>query len=47
MRQSETMLTLLERGMSPPYLERPDTGIEIAAPTARMLFSLRPGGFLV
>src|ERR1051325_118912 len=25
-RQSETMLTLLEHGVSPPYSERPDTG---------------------
>ena len=28
-RQSETMLTLLERGISPPYLERPDAGLDI------------------
>jgi hypothetical protein len=37
-RQSETMLTLLERGVSPPYPERPDTGLEIAGADGATLF---------
>ena len=45
-RQSETMLTLLERGVSPPYLERPDTGLEIAGADGTMLFHYAQADFL-
>lgn len=45
-RQSETMLTLLERGISPPYLERPDSGLEIIGADGLPLFRYAQGDFL-
>src|SRR5262245_44772839 len=45
-RQSETMVTLLERGISPPYLERPDTGLEITGADGTMLFRYVQSDFL-
>ena len=45
-RQSETMLTLLERGVSPPYLERPDAGLEIVGADGAMLFKYAQADFL-
>ncbi len=45
-RQSETMLTLLERGISPPYLERPDAGLEITGADGVRLFRYAQGDFL-
>jgi membrane peptidoglycan carboxypeptidase len=45
-RQSETMLTLLERGVSPPYPERPDTGLEIAGADGATLFHYAQSDFL-
>ena len=42
--QSDTMLTLLERGISPPYLDRPDAGWIRRRDGRRC--SLRPVGFL-
>jgi len=45
-RQSETMLTLLERGVSPPYLERPDAGLEIAGADGALLFRYAQADFL-
>ena len=46
MRQSETMLTLLDRGISPPYLERPDAGLEISGADGVQLFRYAQGEFL-
>ena len=46
MRQSETMLTLLERGISPPYLERPDAGLEISGADGAQLFRYAQSEFL-
>lgn len=46
MRQSETMLTLLERGISPPYLERPDAGLEIRGADGAQLFRYAQAEFL-
>jgi membrane peptidoglycan carboxypeptidase len=45
-RQSETMLTLLERGVSPPYKEPPATGLEIAGPDGTTLFRYAQSDFL-
>jgi len=45
-RQSETMLTLLERGISPPYLERPDAGLEISGADGVQLFRYAQADFL-
>jgi len=45
-RQSETMLTLIERGVSPPYLERPDTGLEITGADGATLFHYAQADFL-
>jgi hypothetical protein len=45
-RQSETMLTLLERGISPPYVERPDTGLEITGADGALLFRYAQADFL-
>ncbi|MGZ8445395.1 MAG: transglycosylase domain-containing protein [Candidatus Binatia bacterium] len=45
-RQSETMLTLLERGISPPYWERPDAGLEIIGADDVPLFRYAQGDFL-
>jgi len=44
--QSETMLTLLEHGVSPPYLERPDTGLEIVGADGALLFRYAQADFL-
>jgi len=45
-RQSETMLTLIERGVSPPYLERPDTSLEIMGADGAPLFRYAQSDFL-
>jgi len=45
-RQSETMISLLERGISPPYLERPDAGLEINGADGAQLFRYAQGEFL-
>lgn len=45
-RQSENMLTLLEHGISPPYLERPDAGLEITGADGVPLFRYAQGDFL-
>ena len=45
-RQSETMLTLLERGVSPPYLERPNTSLEIMGADGTPLFRYAQSDFL-
>src|SRR5258706_2467658 len=45
-RQSETMLTLLEHGISPPYVERPDTGLEITGADGELLFRYAQADFL-
>src|ERR1041384_1076838 len=45
-RQSETMLTLLEHGVSPPYSERPDTGLEIRGIDGSSLFRYGQSEFL-
>jgi membrane peptidoglycan carboxypeptidase len=45
-RQSETMLTLLEHGVSPPYAERPDTGLEIRGVDGSSLFRYGQSEFL-
>lgn len=45
-RQSETMLTLLERGVSPPYLERPDAGLAIRGVDGTPLFRYAQADFL-
>ncbi|MBM4298004.1 MAG: glycosyl transferase family 51, partial [Deltaproteobacteria bacterium] len=45
-RQSETMLTLVERGVSPPYVERPDTGLEITGADGALLFYYAQSDFL-
>ena len=45
-RQSETTLTLLERGISPPYTERPDTGLEIRGGDGSPLFRYGQSEFL-
>jgi hypothetical protein len=45
-RQSETMLTLLEHGVSPPYSERPDTGLEIRGVDGSSLFRYGQSEFL-
>src|ERR1044071_3692169 len=45
-RQSETMLTLLEHGVSPPYAERPDTGLEIRGVDGSALFRYGQSEFL-
>ena len=45
-RQSETMLTLLDRGISPPYLERADTGLEIMGADGALLFRYAQADFL-
>lgn len=45
-RQSETMLTLLERGVSPPYPERPGAGLEITGADGALLFKYAQADFL-
>jgi membrane peptidoglycan carboxypeptidase len=45
-RQSETMLRLLDHGISPPYLERPDTGLEIMGADGALLFRYAQADFL-
>ena len=45
-RQSETMLTFVERGVSPPYMERPDTGLEIMGADGASLFRYAQADFL-
>lgn len=45
-RQSETMLMLLERGISPPYLERPDAGLDIRGADGAPLFRYAQSEFL-
>ena len=45
-RQSETMLTLLERGVSAPYLERPDAGLAINGTDGAPLFRYAQADFL-
>ena len=45
-RQSETMLMLLERGVSPPYSENAGTGLEIVGADGRMLFRYAQSDFL-
>jgi len=45
-RQSETTLTLLERGISPPYTERPDNGLEIRGGDGSPLFRYGQSEFL-
>lgn len=45
-RQSETMLTLLGRGISPPYPERPDAGLEILGADGAPLFRYGQSEFL-
>jgi hypothetical protein len=45
-RQSETMLTLLEHGVSPPYTERPDTGLEIRGLDGSSLFRYGQSEFI-
>lgn len=45
-RQSETMLTLLERGISPPYPERPDAGLDIQGADGAPLFRYAQSEFL-
>src|SRR5258706_5950031 len=46
-RQSETMLTLLENGISPPYVERPDTGLENTRAYGAPLFRHGQAEFLI
>src|SRR5919106_3176499 len=45
-RQSETMLTLLEHGISPPYVERPDAGLDIRGSDGDFLFHYAQSEFL-
>ena len=45
-RQSETMRTLLERGISPPYPEQPAAGLEILGADGVPLFRYGQGEFL-
>ena len=45
-RQSETMLTLLERGVSPPYREGPGAGLEIRGADGVQLFRYAQGDFV-
>ena len=45
-RQSETMLTLFENGISPPYKERPDTGLDIRGADGASLFRYAQAEFL-
>jgi len=45
-RQSETMLTLFENGISPPYKERPDTGLDIRGTDGASLFRYAQAEFL-
>ena len=45
-RQSETMLSLLEHGVSPPYPERPDAGLEIRGVDGTPLFRYGQSEFL-
>ncbi|HSK28357.1 MAG TPA: hypothetical protein VLA17_00185, partial [Candidatus Limnocylindria bacterium] len=45
-RQSETMLTLLDRGISPPYWERPDVGLDIRGADGAPLFRYAQSEFL-
>ena len=45
-RQSETMLTVLEHGVSPPYTERPDTGLEIRGLDGSSLFRYGQSEFI-
>ncbi|HEX2932513.1 MAG TPA: transglycosylase domain-containing protein [Candidatus Binatia bacterium] len=45
-RQSETMLTLFNYGVSPPYKERPDTGLDIRGADHAPLFRYAQGEFL-
>ncbi|HVO96270.1 MAG TPA: transglycosylase domain-containing protein [Terriglobales bacterium] len=45
-RQSETMLTLLDHGISPPYTERPDNGLEIRGVDGAPLFRYAQADFL-
>ena len=45
-RQSETMLTLEEHGVSPPYPERPDAGLEIVGADGAPLFRYGQSEFL-
>ncbi len=44
--QSETMLTLFEHGISPPYPERPDAGLEIRGVDGTPLFRYGQSEFL-
>ena len=46
MRQSETMLALLDRGISPPYPERPAAGLEISGADGVQLFRYAQADFL-
>ncbi len=45
-RQSETMRSFLQRGISPPYWERPDTGLEILGADGAPLFRYAQSEFL-
>ena len=45
-RQSETMLSLFEHGISPPYPERPDAGLEIRGLDGASLFRYGQSEFL-
>ena len=45
-RQSETMLTLFDHGISPPYTERPDAGLEIRGVEGAPLFRYGQSEFL-
>jgi membrane peptidoglycan carboxypeptidase len=45
-RQSETMQTLFEHGISPPYTERPDTGLDIRGADGDALFRYAQAEFL-
>ncbi|HEY2919030.1 MAG TPA: transglycosylase domain-containing protein [Candidatus Binatia bacterium] len=45
-RQSETMLTLFEHGVSPPYGERPDAGLDIRGVDGDFLFHYAQSEFL-
>jgi membrane peptidoglycan carboxypeptidase len=45
-RQSEKMVNLIQRGISPPYLEPPETGLDIRGADAGSLFRHAQGEFL-
>jgi membrane peptidoglycan carboxypeptidase len=45
-RQSETMLGLIGRGISPPYVERPETGLDIRGTDGLSLFRYAQADFL-